>query len=178
MTDWVLRAACRNVARPGLWFADHTKGEREAAEVCQRDCLVRRQCGRTAAARDEQFGVWAGFRMSQVGERRALRTWLGLDQIPVPAKESRTCSCGRTFTPRLPHAVQCAPCERGFVATAPILEHVRKVQAATGMLRREVAEAAGVSRSAIAELARNDFTSRTTAARLLALPVDQEAVTV
>ncbi|GGT78549.1 MULTISPECIES: WhiB family transcriptional regulator [Streptomyces] len=73
MTDWRIKAACRD-EDPDLFFPVGSTGPsslqaQEAKTVCRR-CPVREQCLAWAMEERQDFGVWGGL---DEAERRALR---------------------------------------------------------------------------------------------------------
>ncbi|MFD3531374.1 WhiB family transcriptional regulator [Streptomyces sp. NPDC058664] len=74
MTDWRIKAVCREEEDPDLFFPVGSTGPaslqaQEAKTVCRR-CPVRRQCLAWAMEERQDFGVWGGL---DEAERRALR---------------------------------------------------------------------------------------------------------
>lgn len=71
---WHLRAACRGVADPEIFFPEKTTGSRsEATKYCMA-CPVRATCEADATTMNEQFGIWGGKTPSaRRRERKRLR---------------------------------------------------------------------------------------------------------
>lgn len=59
--DWRLKAACRDVLDPEIFFADPSSNDRDEAEaICMR-CPVKGDCLAWAIAAGCDHGVWGGW---------------------------------------------------------------------------------------------------------------------
>lgn len=91
-TDWRARAACHG-EDPELFFSDARDAD-QAKAVCGR-CPVVAECLAWAVSIKAADGVWGG---TSEAERAPLLA------------ETRTCSCGEQFVPRMGHQVRCRRC--------------------------------------------------------------------
>ncbi|MEV0367556.1 WhiB family transcriptional regulator [Nocardia fusca] len=146
--EWQEQAACRS-HDPELWWSPLAKDQRDAQEICVLDCPVRRECGLTALAKDERFGIWAGHDMSNARDMRSLASALG---VPAPHRPrtrkakmlTRQCvDCGAEFQVRSDRdRDQCRPCNAGLMPAAQVREFIVEL-IAQGRTHQQIAEMAG-----------------------------------
>lgn len=176
--EWGLNAACRNHARPDLWFPALKAEVDEAKRIC-RACPVRRACGDDAVDRDERHGVAAGYLVSDLHDWRQLRVWLGR---PVPPRRPgangprtvRCDSCKQTFRTRQ-DVSRCPKCAQGLVPSAPARQRVADLRKC-GLTVRQIAAAAGLSPSRITDLGRQQWIMPATEAAIFAVGAEATAV--
>jgi hypothetical protein len=144
----------------------------EAKRICRDECPVRRECGDDAADHDAQYGIVAGFNTGSVPERRQLYLWLGRTPLGVESLTARCAQCGGEFVVKTPGVQQCRPCRQGFVPSGPVITHIE--QLARTLTYREIGRRAGLSRTAIYFIRRQEYLQPGTAQRILAVEADAE----
>jgi len=87
--DWTSGTPCYD--RQEAWYPEHSGSQsasstKFAIAACRTQCGVRRQCAQLAVKKNEQFGIWGGFNLSNRGGREDIRMWLG----GAPATARRT----------------------------------------------------------------------------------------
>ncbi len=181
---WMDDGLCANHPDPELWFSDVVSGSAVHAKQICHHCPVRRDCGDTAAKRDERHGIAAGFHTAEPAEWQRLWKWLGLDMPKDKQRASRNreliCSeCGDQFTTQRRTGTRCFPCMRDLVEIGPVAEHIAAL-GAQGTSATAVARAARVSASVVLAVAnrRQKWIGRDKAERILAIRIDTEAVSV
>ncbi|WP_043673682.1 WhiB family transcriptional regulator [Nocardia vulneris] len=169
---WRQRAKCAG-DDADIWFDSSYAAL--AKETCS-DCPVRRECGEVADDSGEQFGIRAGFDLSDPVDRILLKKSLGR---AAPSAPGICAKCGGRFRPGRYMRQLCPAC-RGLADADPVRAHLAELEAA-GMPRPVVAEAASVSPQLLWRLVTpkygklQQFISAVAAKRIMAVAVPQRA---